>query len=316
MLQSIKTTQDEHGTIWVSGRGMFAYMDISTKQNFVGFMRHRIKMLKLEAGKDYIELPHHREHDRAPMLIEFQLTLNAAIAVAEYSKSGKAVVYLQSLKTSKDEATPVNETAPQRFASESMLLPNAQAAPAPAKPLTPLQEALLKAAQLAEQPGLDENFNERLVVVESKLDTILTLFRSVAEGLFGPFATNPATVEPTEDIELVPTRIFLRLDSVRGQVIGLVNDYVSVHPEHTHHQVWRELYKRLNREYGIDISRHKDPKEESYLAAAERCGQLDNLFKVAVSALVDHPKPMASKLASTVTVTATPSLAKPEQATA
>ena len=306
MQHTINTIESE-GQLWISGRSLFAFMDISGTQGCVGFFRHRIKMLKLESDKDYIELPHWREHDKAHQLIEFRFTLEAAIKLAEYSKSGKTLTYLVALQ--KAPITGNIDTNDQTLAPKqdtltvsNGLFPLLKSSYSD-KPKSRLQEAMAKLAEIA-QEDTDEEVKERLETIEGKLDIILTFFKSAADALFSAPAT--ANSDTYEDIELVPARIDMRHGTMRDQILGLVNDYVALNPQVTHHQVWRKLYGILRSEFGYDAWRFKNPKDPSYLESVERNGQLENMFKVATLALLDYKKPAESKLKATVNLTQQP----------
>lgn len=148
--------------------------------------------------------------------------------------------------------------------------------------LTPMQQLSQQVTKLAsaeeDKPGKMEGIENRLALLEGKVNRILQMFHHLTSTT--P-PTTPSPLPAIPELKEVPT--------TRMKIVRMVDAYVAAKGL-THQNVWNYLYGQLAVRFKFDAwSLNVGKKDPNYLDTVEEGGQLDNLYAIAKEALQAEP---------------------------
>lgn len=232
MQELIKITTDGQGSKVVSARELYEYLEVKTK--FPDWCR-RMFEYGFEEGKDFISILGKSTGGRPDT--DYALTIDTAkeIAMLQRTEKGKRVrqYFIECEKQLK----------------------------AAIKPMTPAELALHQAQLLVTIERRQQEFDERLRVVEENQQRAVQSLLQVERST-----------------ETVPE------ETTRAKIRRLINQYCTA-KNADYASVWHVVYDRLYYRYGISMRAIVKKKGESALDVAERLGHLDKIYAICSSEL-------------------------------
>lgn len=314
MLTPIKITQHPQLGPSVSGRELYKLIAVSKSERdgFSDWFRSRQAKFNLIEGKDFIETSVLTSGSNRRW-IEFIVTLSVVkqlATVATRDRGTGVIAFVEAyelnpaIATETDSTTPptepVNKTTLFDSAEPKVTklwpIPDAtlDTTPAPVEgsALSPIQQLLQQATQLAEAEARRESeqvkpseelasVEARLSTMEGRVNTVLNFFFQAATALKGyePIGEPAEAVAVNSEPVAPPT--------TRAILVRLVNSY-SAADRKSEHDTWKYLYGQFDLRTGFNAYAQTSNRvrDVSYLSVIEERGQIDALYELAKKLLV------------------------------